>query len=280
MNIYLTELSQRARRWHIPAGIASALVGVAAAQTWIEDSPADEDVLIWFAAHLTVMCLVLWPLIHIFRTRLRQWQARRIAGKLLRCGRSAIPMAELSRVLGIKNADVKIQNLIRKGYLQNLETDGLNLILCEPAPEEDAVEPEPDGDDVIARIRRLNDEIDDAAVSERIDRIEQITASILRTLEDRPDRADDARRFMNYYLPTTLKLLESYRLMEKQSFQGENIQLSRRRIEEVLDKIVIATQKQQDKLFRSEALDVEAEISVLETMMASDGLAGTQGRPA
>ena len=99
-----------------------------------------------------------------------------------------------------------------------------------------------------------------------------MTASILRTLRERPDRADDARRFMDYYLPTTLKLLESYRLMEDQSYQGENIRAARRSIEHVLDKLVAAAQKQQDKLFGSEALDVEAEIDVLEKMMASDGL--------
>jgi hypothetical protein len=82
---------------------------------------------------------------------------------------------------------------------------------------------------------------------------------------------------MSYYLPTTLKLLESYRLMEKQSYQGENIQAARHRIEAVLDKLVTAAERQQDKLFDAEAMDVEAEINVLETMMASDGLMEKNG---
>ena len=81
---------------------------------------------------------------------------------------------------------------------------------------------------------------------------------------------------MNYYLPTTLKLLKSYSLMEKQSYQGENIQAARKKIESILDTLIHAFEQQQDRLFRSEALDVESDISVLETMMASDGLLENQ----
>ena len=124
----------------------------------------------------------------------------------------------------------------------------------------------------LREIRQLNDDIDNEAVSERIDRIGALTASIFRVVREKPERADEVRKFMNYYLPTTLKLLKSYSLMEKQSYQGENIQASRRKIEEVLETLVHAFEQQQDKLFQSDALDVETDISVLETMMASDGL--------
>lgn len=124
----------------------------------------------------------------------------------------------------------------------------------------------------LREIRQLNDDIANEEVSERIDRIGELTASIFRVVREKPERADEVRKFMNYYLPTTLKLLKSYSLMEKQSYQGENIQASRRKIEDVLETLVHAFEQQQDKLFQSEALDVEADISVLETMMASDGL--------
>ena len=149
----------------------------------------------------------------------------------------------------------------------------------EPEPAAQAPEVPSDGEfnDVIRKIRQLNDDIADAAVSERIDRIEAVTASIFRTIKEQPDHAEAARRFMNYYLPTTLRLLETYRLMEGQSYQGENIQASRRSIEAVLDKLVSATEAQQDRLFKSDALDVEADIRVLESMMASDGLTRTEG---
>lgn len=124
----------------------------------------------------------------------------------------------------------------------------------------------------LREIRQLNEEIEDGPVSERIDRIGELTASIFRVVREKPEHAEEVRRFMNYYLPTTFKLLKSYSLMEKQSYQGENIQASRKKIEDVLDTLIHAFEQQQDRLFRSEALDVETDISVLETMMASDGL--------
>ena len=76
---------------------------------------------------------------------------------------------------------------------------------------------------------------------------------------------------------TTFKLLKSYSLMEKQSYQGENIVASRKKIEDILDSLITAFEQQQDRLFRTEAMDVEADIQVLETMMAKDGLVTPKG---
>jgi len=268
-NRYLTDLAKQRRAWHIPVGILSALLTIVAVEVWVEDSPVGEDFFIWLMAHITVVAFMLLPLLFILRWRRRQRDARAIAEKLVRRKEAAIPLEKLSGLLGVRKADVKVADLKRKGFLQRIEIDDGALLLDNPA--QNAVVEAPDGD-VIQQIRRLNDEIDDAAVSERIDRIEKVTVGILRILQERPERADDARRFMNYYLPATLKLLESYRLMEKQSYQGENIQAARRRIEAILDKLVTAAERQQDKLFAAEAMDVEAEIHVLETMMTSDGL--------
>ena len=273
-NRYLTDLATKNRLWHIPVGLLSILLSSVTAQVWIEDSPFDEDPAIWLLAHMTVMALWLLPLFRIVLWRVRQHRAKVIAGKLARRREHSIPLSELSGLLGVKRAGAKIAKLNRLGFLQRVEIENGELVLDNPKPEPapEKARPQARPDDVIQEIRRLNDEIDDAAVSERIDRIEAVTASILCTLRERPDRADDARRFMDYYLPTTLKLLESYNLMEDQSYQGENIQAARRSIEAVLDKLVSAAEKQQDKLFGSEALDVETEIDVLEKMMASDGL--------
>ena len=273
-NRYLSELAQQKRFWHLPAGLLSALMSFTTIQVWVEDSPAGEDPTIWLMAHAFVLVVMLLPIAFIVRWRKRQHDAWMLAEKLARRKEASIPLAELSRTLGVRNADQKVLDLLKRGFLKRLEVEDDELVLDNPQPEStpEPREAPPAEEDVIRQIRHLNDEIDDAAVSERIDRMEQVTASILRTLKERPERAEDARRFMNYYLPATLKLLESYRLMEKQSFQGENIQASRRQIDAVLEKLVSAAEQQQDKLFGSEALDVEAEISVLETMMASDGL--------
>ena len=157
---------------------------------------------------------------------------------------------------------------------------------AEPAPQAEArPKPEPRKapadsevfEGTLRELRQLNDDIDNEVVSERIDRIGALTASIFRTVREKPEQAAEVRKFMNYYLPTTLKLLKSYRLMEKQSYQGENIQASRKKIEDVLGTLVHAFEQQQDNLFSSDALDVDTDISVLETMLASDGLTQQSG---
>lgn len=147
----------------------------------------------------------------------------------------------------------------------------------EPVRQPDAFSREDDFEAKLREIRNLNDEIDDEGVSNRIDRIGELTASIFTVVRRKPERADEVKKFMNYYLPTTFKLLKSYALMEKQSYQGENIVASRKKIEDILDSLITAFEQQQDRLFRTEALDVEADIQVLETMMAKDGLVTPKG---
>ena len=160
----------------------------------------------------------------------------------------------------------------------------------EPAPQpEQKLEPEPESakkpspasvkktymdelERILNELYRLNELIEDEAVSARIDRIGTLTAGIFRAVIDNPEREQDVRKFMNYYLPTTLKLLKSYDMLEEQSYQGENILASRRKIESVLDTLIAAFEKQLDRLFQNDALDIATDIDVLETMMAGDGL--------
>ncbi len=119
---------------------------------------------------------------------------------------------------------------------------------------------------------QLNEGIEDAAVSQRIDRIGTLTAGIFRAVIERPEREQDVRKFMNYYLPTTLKLLRSYDMLEGQRVQSQNITDSRKKIEDVLDMLIQAYERQLDRLYRDDALDIAAEVDVLEEMMAGDGL--------
>ncbi|MBQ8506371.1 MAG: 5-bromo-4-chloroindolyl phosphate hydrolysis family protein [Clostridia bacterium] len=118
----------------------------------------------------------------------------------------------------------------------------------------------------------LNEKIENEAVSQRIDRIGTLTAGIFGAVIDNPAREQDVRRFMNYYLPQTLKLLKSYEMLEEQHYQSENIVASRQKIEKVLDMLIEAYEKQLDRLFHNDALDIATDIDVLETMMAGDGL--------
>lgn len=118
----------------------------------------------------------------------------------------------------------------------------------------------------------LNRGIENENVSQRIDRIGSLTAAIFRAVIEKPELEQDVRKFMNYYLPQTLKLLKSYEMLEEQRVQSENIVSSRRKIENVLDMLIEAYEKQLDRLYHSEALDIATDIDVLETMMAGDGL--------
>jgi len=127
---------------------------------------------------------------------------------------------------------------------------------------------------VILEIRKLNDDIKDFAVSERIYRIEEHTQNIFDYVTDHPEAMNQIRTFMNYYLPTTLKLLESYRRIEQVGVAGENMKKSKESIENILDMLVVGFEQQVDQLFRHESIDISSEISVLETMMKQDGLNG------
>lgn len=126
---------------------------------------------------------------------------------------------------------------------------------------------------------QLNVMIEDEAVSARIDRIGMLTADIFHAVIQRPEREADVRKFMNYYLPTTLKLLKSYDMLEDQSYQSESIIESRKKIEGVLDTLIQAYEKQLENLFMDDALDIATDIDVLETMMAGDGLTGGMQMP-
>ncbi len=127
---------------------------------------------------------------------------------------------------------------------------------------------------IILQIRKLNDEIKDYAVSERIYRIEEHTQNIFDYVTEHPEAMPQIRSFMNYYLPTTLKLLASYSRIEQVGVAGENMKKSKENIERTLDMLVVGFEQQVDKLFRSESMDISSEITVLEAMMKQDGLDG------
>lgn len=141
-------------------------------------------------------------------------------------------------------------------------------------PELDAVVNQ--GRRSVERIRQLNDEIPDYKVSAQLKQIEILTASIIDQVEKKEDKLKQTRQFMNYYLPTTIKLLEQYVQMQDVGLRGENISAGMKQIEELLDKVIVAFQKQLDSLFERDVVDITADIQVMERMMAAQGL--TQNR--
>lgn len=280
MNGYLTEKAVKKRWWDIPVGGFSLLLSVIGIEVCLEEMAGSADFAVSLLASVLVMGLLLAPLFFVTRHRLRQRDARLFAKKLAGQRETTIPLDGLEGVTGLRFAARRIRPLIDKDYLCDVSIDANGWNLClpgageKPAPKPAApqVEPGTEFDGILRRMRRLNDEIEDDAVSGHIDRIEALTAAIFRMVKERPERAEAARKFVQYYLPTAFRLLESYRLMERQDVQSESIRTARQGIEEALGKLADAIGQQHDKLFQAEALDIESDIRVLETMIAADGL--------
>ena len=130
--------------------------------------------------------------------------------------------------------------------------------------------------DLLRQIREVNEDIENPELSRKIYRIEEITQRILEFQKEHPDKAGELRKFLNYYLPTTLKILNSYAQLENQGVEGENITATKQRIEGMMDMVVEGFERQLDKLFAGDMMDIAADITVMERMMQGDGLADSE----
>ncbi len=119
-------------------------------------------------------------------------------------------------------------------------------------------------------IRAANDRIADPVLSEKIDHLELVAGKIFREVEEHPEKQRQAATFLNYYLPTTLKLLDSYAKFEEAGIEGENLSRAQERIEETMDALIKGFDKQLDDLYRSEAMDIDSDIRVMENMLRRD----------
>ena len=130
------------------------------------------------------------------------------------------------------------------------------------------------GEEYVKKIRACNDAIPGEEISAKISHMEMVVDKIFDRVEKDPSLVDDLGKLMDYYLPTTIKLLEAYEQMDKQPVKGENIESSKREIEATLDTLNTAFEKLLDSLFQAAAWDVSSDISVLNTMLAKEGLKG------
>lgn len=128
----------------------------------------------------------------------------------------------------------------------------------------------------IFEMRDLNKKIADKRITEQINRLEQLSNEIFAQVIKNPSKVSQIRKFMSYYLPTTVKLLTSYAELSGQSVRGKNITATMLKVENIMDTIVIAFEKQLDSLFGTEALDISTDITVLEGMLEREGLTDTK----
>ena len=116
--------------------------------------------------------------------------------------------------------------------------------------------------------------IKDPEVRKKINELMRITDKIVQNAIDDPSDIPQIKKFMNYYLPTTIKLLNSYDRMSAQGIEGENLDKSMKSINEMLDAAIVAYKKRLDSLFENQALDIETDIAVMNKMLAREGLSG------
>lgn len=131
-----------------------------------------------------------------------------------------------------------------------------------------------EGDKYVKNIRACNDAIQDVEISAKISRLELIVSRIFSQVEKDPSFAPELHQFMNYYLPTTQKLLNVYEELDHQPVQGQNISDTKKEIEATLDTINQAFENLLDSCYKDTAWDVSTDISVLNTMLAKEGLTG------
>ena len=136
-------------------------------------------------------------------------------------------------------------------------------------PEVDKIIDE--GREYLKKLRAADDAIPDEALSEDITRMERASGDIFRYIADHPEKAPQIRKFMNYYLPTTLKLLGSYQRLSAQSVKGENISSTLFNIAGMMHTVADAFEKQLDSLYAEEAMDISADITVFETLLKQEG---------
>ena len=214
---------------------------------------------------------------------LRRKKKKRFEAYLKLIGnKTAVPIHYLADVMGIDYHKVikDLQEMISRGILQPawLDMQTYRLMLTEYS-EDQVIRPEEKKEEAISRNERIlrqiradNDLIADEEVSRKIDRIEDLTRKIFAILDQRPEKEAQLYNFMNYYLPTTLKALESYARLEAQGIETPAVKETKHKINHALDELADGYEKQLDKLFEDDVVDITADIDVMRKMLERDGL--------
>lgn len=128
------------------------------------------------------------------------------------------------------------------------------------------------GRDFISQIKDANVEIPGEEISNKLYKLEEVTGQIFDYVEHHPNKFPEIKKFTEYFLPTTLKLVDAYKKLDYQPIEGENISTAKKEIEETMDTINHAFENLLDSLFEDMAMDISTDISVLETMLIQEGL--------
>ena len=136
-----------------------------------------------------------------------------------------------------------------------------------------------EANEYILKLREYKKTVANENIKGKLEAIEEVTMKILNYIVEHPDDISNVRRFINYYLPTTNKLLNSYIELETQQSATPNIAGSMKKIDDMLDTIIEAFNKQHDSLYEYKAMDIGAEIHVMEDILTSEGLLENDVQP-
>lgn len=217
-------------------------------------------------------------------------------------GREFCTIEELSVKTGqpVKKIRKKLKSMIQKGMFRNgfideqetclIVTDGAYQMYRqaqeakkqremeeelrrqqEKVPKSEIDEMIAKGDHYIRIIREANDAIPGEVISQKLDRLEMIVRKIFESVKKHPEQLDEMDKFMEYYLPTTEKLVNAYKEFDALPVKGENVTKSMTEIENTMDTITHAFEQLLDDLFMDTAFDISSDISVLHTMFAREG---------
>ena len=219
--------------------------------------------------------------------------SRRKEAKFRRCmtisgTRGVVDIKKLAKTLGVDlaEADKTLEEMVDRGYYgERAYIDHeRNLLVIDVEDMRDVYRREDEAkaaetkekmseyEKYVERIRQADVDIEDEVMSEKIRRMQELTASIFAEVQAHPEKRPMIDRFMTYYLPTTLKLLDSYARIESQGVTGQNMAKAKKDIEGIADTLVAGYEKQLDKLYKTEAVDIAGDVSVIESMLRRDGL--------
>ena len=162
------------------------------------------------------------------------------------------------------------------GYQQRMASENVSdeeyLRRKDVAKNKELAETLEKGNEYIKQIRAANDKIPGKEITEKLDRLEVVAKQVFKIVEEHPEKLPEIYKFMEYYMPTTLKLVNNYYEFDRQPVQGENITNGKAEIEKTIDMINVAFENLANKLYQDVAMEVSAEISAMQTILSQEGL--------
>lgn len=199
-------------------------------------------------------------------------RVRRNLKDMLRVGVFPEGHLDTNGTLFVLNDEVWEQYLLaQKSWRQKKELQQEASMPEEPELLSEEQEIEAEGLVYMDKLRQLNTKIASEAISNKLYQLDYLLQRIFVVIKEHPAQSSKMQKFMEYYLPTTVKLIESYADFDKAGIRSEHIQSAKTEIEKTLDSINDAFEKLLDEMYQNAAFEAAADAKVLKTVLAQDG---------